>query len=1720
MATAHEKEKSFDYAPAVQVRKIPDMPELKELTLLRAHFNRCEAILAEYGFGRYADDNNFVLLSHHYSVTTKFINSIRVTAIQQYGDDLAGQGETWDGIKHKLIGRFAKSETLHAEYQRRLARLASAGWSGHEACVDAARDAWRLGRTVSSHVLLQQQLLIRTVCKLLPVDVLRDVLRQVGTTPEWELEIEFDGDDGSSFLGAVSAAGRLLDSVNFARGHHSKAPVLLDAVKEASNPVPSRPKPSFSMKDFTKAIVVSCKKTAPADQLKRIESVLQGTTFRSYVSSRSKGYMVGLRTQAEYDKVTSQLQSTDCTVRDFVDRSNNFSPVPATSSPPVPATHSPVTAAPVKDSVARVAVSAMPNNLIEEYFVNSSVWLYHATNKTTFSPPALLQIDSGAGLDYLCLSNASRDELRTSGSIRNVEPFAVAQADGSHANVSEYVDARVTLFPADNRWLPIAVRDIRLYLLDSPGHSKPGILLGRSAIAQFDLLISKNGVMLSNGTHLMETRHCHSDRSVLFDCVKLAVHCTPVLPILDRLVAAGWSPLVRSPAYSIRLRQLLPSEPKDHSSQTHLFEIRVPKPTTGVDQSDSCIAQLSARVKGSFLGMSLSKRDTHKELTLNYEKLGWWKRTTIEECRRKSSFTPAPCFLIGGGIQSTKKPRVVVDFRPLNDTLPDSSTPGLTPAHLLAALRMTHPEAIVVADASAAFYKLHLCDDALWLVTAMENNGSIEIVHMLCSRVAFGVLFGPASLISSMSLLFMEGGRLNSLLKGFSGWYVDDNVIGGSISDVCTTLKYSSQLLRHCGHELQFAKCSAICVPNKRDSFADLLADIGQITVATTATVFGAVVEFPTDSSFAIKCNGANRKAALLKLAHSGDVKITKADIFAISGCLSYDVLKSHTDTKLLSDCLKSLIGRCYSDTDWKTPLDFTKLTPKKSECLQVLREWASELSLTNDCCHSTTALSKPADRHPTPVEICLYTDASTLGAGFSICSPDASGANEFWSDCWRWTGPQLNWHCNVLEFSTIERSLKPLVDILACLTMCTPPSTPRPVVKIFSDNRSAIKWTSLNSGELLAKHQSRHSIMRMVDSIASEWQLVRQHADTTIAHVSGVLNGRADSLSRYCFRTTTQVPSTGHLSSLLECEKTVKVPTLKEGPLLALIEDMEAEATDEVLNPPAADTDAPLADTDLDPEFKWYHKPATPDQARVVDHVNVVLSPDPPASRPWIEDLAATSYDLAGVYATLALMKKLLRAWGGKSGDTTATEDPAHTLARCAQSGLDRTNLPKALRTDVGPMFEVLGVFLVRLPLPTGEYRSVPLIPYTAPQTQSLIVRHYHRQVHHQGPDYTLARITDDFCLHKGRLRCGDVLTNCLLCRKRNAKRYAKEGFTMVHNRKSLLPYESIAIDHLALDNGIYCLTITCLSTGHTSWSLCDRTAEGTLVALKRILHRYSARPRYVLADAAVNLTCTMEAFQREFGTVEEFERTTAYSQFENGICERLHTIGCDILRCKLHVDRIKFDSRLTPLEIQDLLDLVCASLNTRPTGWYARDGLQSTKVPITPHLLVWGSSNLLLTTSPSVNHWREVFYSYYWGLLKQASERAVRGGPRQKHTFRINEPVLYYKASSKLAIPWRIAHVKDIQGNRLHLFADGKRFEQNSFNVCPLKPFATKHPYDVSRIGARVGYDLDNVHYEGCVIDDLDDELLIRWDPRDKTTWPDEWLPWDALAPTGGAC
>lgn len=1693
-----------------------NLPVLRDPMELAAHISDVEKLLLESGIGR-SDPAGAYLPPNGatFSVCMKIAQTLGEEKMRRTAEDLIRLRDDWPRVKRELKDRFLSAIHMADEFQRRLSSLRWHGTADCTSFVDDIRRLWRLIRHSPNSIVLRRDIVI-AVLGLLPTNILSRVLEGVNAaeTPNWELGVDLEADGAHSFCAEILRAARVTELINRARQHPASAPTGTHPGKPSEKV--KAVVPSIKAVNYHRMLVAKFPKGIPIDQEKTVLDLLEPYPYKPYTSKRgNKGVLVACDNDSQFEELRQRLLATGTvTCHDFVEREYASS-----KAPPRTMRREEDDRILTRDKCSRVCGSQM------EYFVRGHVESRSPAGlRLSLEPMPLLEIDSGAGLNYIIPGPELEKKLENQ-LIDVEECFGVGMANGAQDIVSKKLITTVTLYTAGAECLPVATRDIELHVLRNQGSEGTQILLGRDSIARFDLVISKHGVSTEGGYTLMDVG---PKQSVLLNDTSRFVSAdksSAISAALSRICDRAWVPLLRSDGYRLRLRTLDPHDPRDHPDQTHTFEVSVPTELPLQDRSDAVVAKAEKEARGMLRRMDNSRRMKQGELVGAYVKQGWWQPASVDECRARSRFTPVMVFMVGGGAGCSRKPRLVVNFKPVNEKLPTSSTPSTAPAHLLAAFRHTNPECVVISDAASAFYKIRLHRDFLWLVVCVEEDGVLRIRHFLSDRVVFGVVFGPSSLITSMAELFQDKGSLTPLLKAFCGWYMDDNIIAGSVDQVCDSLSATIALLRRTGHDLQLSKCAAICTPAVRNEFTARLSVIGEIMIADTAQVLGVQVDYDESGSLRIRCNPEGRLAALQQIAipveHATDARFTKAEYFSIAGALSYDVVREHPAEKFVADAIRSLIGREFAAEGWHTKLSLGEMEPLKQNCWRIIVSWANELKTSRECCHIS---GRTAGRTLT-----LYTDASSVGGGFCI----RSGETQIWSDCWRWTGSATRWHINFQELHAVYRALRALADIVECIVRFTPPGHSGIRICIYSDNRSAVRWSTVDSGEILSKHQSRRTLTRLIDQIGDEWKVLKRHAKITIEHLPGAMNTRADELSRYGFRKLND-QDTGSLQDMLEIRKKPEKKICEGTTVLEAI-DSDVVHDDSCDAPDATDEDwmkrafaeepwkwddgrsAAFADQDQseDPQGGPAVTGRYTSQSvlRCVDTVLALRSPATQEHVGWAEHAAAESYDVDQLRDTVKHMRVILRAWyaqrkgEGRREVLDSTPDSFEIcLARSAQDGMSIDRLPKAMRNEVGPMTKSNEVWMYRAPLPTGEYVSWPFIPHSKSHLQSLFIRDAHRACGHMGLDYTLSRISG-VVLHNPRSVAKTILQQCLFCQRKHASRGFKQGFESVHDRVGHGPYEAMAIDHLSLGEAIDVLVVLCLATGHVTVSACeDMTAASTARSFRRVLYRFGAKPRYLLADKAVNISAAVDELRREFGDFD-FNQTTARSQFENGRLERLNGILLPLATAKLHFNAIKLPT-LDPLSLQDLCDYLSYQLNQRPVGKFVDDP-DATDLPVvlTPNVIVFGScgSPLEGKTSPFLNAWKKVFDECHWKELKRRSDLAVRGST---HPFRIKERVLYFKPSTKLALAWHFAQVIDIRGRRLLLRdINGKEFLMHEFNVCPLSPVDQNSATDVTRVGAKVVVNVDDVDYFGTVTEERSGCLLVSFDQKGDRTWPPEW-------------
>ena len=1722
--------------PAAVLGKIA-LPELRELCQLKDHILRFELVLREANLGTQDPEKGFLLLPEIcFSTCLRFCRSIsKCPSVEKFAEDMMLYDADWTSLKSKLLERYCSPTNLLEAYQRKLAALKFVGM--FDCFMDDIRDAWRIGRVACSNPALEQRLIIHKIREVIPYQIYHDTLNRLNVIhiDEWEYRITFDSDDEKSFLGALKVSWKLaqltkplrpavpaLTTPPGAHGTYATAKPKVPGERVAR----VSPTGAFDKKNFKSILVTAMALNVSSDSLKRAEELVKNMPqdkYRAYTSKRSRGYLIGCKSDEEHRELDAAFSIIPgCKPRRFTDDRENDSQraaAVADDSQPPPA-----------DYIGKVSRQKAPS----EHVIDGDLFAVHENEShMKLKPRPTLQLDSGAGLCYLTATQGMRDSLVASDLLRPVDPFSVILADGSTTSVNSFVLTQLHVYPANGIRVATDIRELRMYLL--PGTTDPPhVLLGRCAIDSFDFVISKDGVRCGDvwvcdvGPQVRDrVSFAQSNRSLNADIERS----------LKKVVERGWTPLLRSPEYSMRLCELPAEAPRDHPDQTHAIMVKIPETTERFDQSDKWISEVQSRARGMYRRLNSGHRETQAEIISSYLERGWWKEATVEACRVASRFAPVASFLATG----SNKPRIVVNFVPVNQLLPASSTPSTMPAHLVAALRMARPDCILVCDAASAFYKLRLERDFLWIMAAQEENGQIRMRHFLSDRVVFGISCGPSSLITSMQELFFD--KSSCGISAFAGWYVDDNALAGSVTEVVRSLKATSSILNRVGHELQVSKCFAICRESKRNELEAALADLGPVQVSDSAEIFNATMQYCGDEFLDICCNDPMRRVVLSRLSDF-DVarsRLTKADFFKLAGVLSYDLIKCHVEEKCIADSLRSLIGREFAADGWHAPLALSQLTPQKKQCLDILVDWSRDLLERNEeACRHRVKL--PGRYETATPELNLFVDASISGGGFAI----TVGNDSIWADAWRWCDSQLRWHINSQELTAILRGIRTVSDVVHCFTSCRPGSSVR--INVFSDNKSAVKWSTLKSGDILARHQSRRTLMRMVDELADEWRALKAHAVVHIEHLKGALNVKADQLSRLFERRLS--PDCEPSLALLLDARTDRA--LKDDDR-SLIELIDSQCNTEPVPATVADCDRPASalNPDFDPlafcdPANKFHRtldvsfvlhmtdettaspPSTTtdnmfavnENLNPLNTIDAIFATDisqaaiPREPIPLAECASALCYDMDNLRFYMNLFQALFQSWRSLTRKERGREEIEPTqqkfevlVARSAQTVMDRKTLPTALRGDLGPMIEVDGVCFYRIPCPDGTYRAIPFIPAVCNCLQRLYVKDCHRECAHMGVDYTQARLTD-FACHRVRSVVTAVVKNCLFCQRKAATRHFKGPFEMVHDREGHLPYESIAVDHFALGDKTYALSIMCLSTGHISLSYCGNlTADAALQALRRIIIRYCTKPKFILADSAANL----KACVAKLGYGVEFSQTTAHSQFENGKLERMHAVVSSVLTYKTHYDKINVPAVAAddPFAVQDLLDYASSQLNQRPLGYFAVDPRAGdNRVCLTPHSILFGNTCVLLETHPTgLDAWLKAHFDIVWRQLKIKSDLAIRGEP---HSFYVGECVLVYKPSPKFHLCWTVGHVVDIVNNRVRVVdANGRETLQNYFNVCPLKPAQPMLPFHVTRVGALIEYDLDGKKYLGKIIDENTSGLvLIEWDPLDGATWPREWL------------
>ncbi|KAF4651241.1 hypothetical protein FOL47_000526 [Perkinsus chesapeaki] len=493
---------------------------------------------------------------------------------------------------------------------------------------------------------------------------------------------------------------------------------------------------------------------------------------------------------------------------------------------------------------------------------------------------------------------------------------------------------------------------------------------------------------------------------------------------------------------------------------------------------------------------------------------GWWAEVppsvAPELLRERYDQTqspfryPAVSFPIIQKAHKSTRCRLVTDCRQCNQFLAPASYEGFSVTDCISLIRANWRDcyALGFLDLSKAFYKVHLGDDGRLLILA--DGRTFE-----CSRLAFGLVHGPASLSGQVLVLLnasfsgLMGRPINctstrafvGLLPGlFVIPYYDDIIIFG--------LPHMCQRMAHILTSI--APLIGACFPEDKTDWVD-----------SNKGVFrhlGCLWSRGTLGELYIQCPPAEEDSLTL------DSPFSRRRIFQIAGA-RYDGIRLHPVARLVADKLRRWAGTSpYGNS--RKGWDHKWTLPDRS--LDSLRSLIAQGESDNfgHCQHTGVP---PHHRH-----IFGFCDASDEGWGFLAYTgvlvprtfpPDLSESNpafhllEACAGEWSPSNGSSKWHINRKEAHALFRCLECIYEWLNRFLDAT---SRFDSITVFCDNTSALSW-ALKTGPA-ARTYDRVALERLTGSLAELREAISQKFGVVVElrHISGLHNYLADQLSRH----------------------------------------------------------------------------------------------------------------------------------------------------------------------------------------------------------------------------------------------------------------------------------------------------------------------------------------------------------------------------------------------------------------------------------------------------------------------------------------------------------------------------------------------------------------------------------------------------------------------------
>ena len=1339
-------------------------------------------------------------------------------------------------------------------------------------------------------------------------------------------------------------------------------------------------------------------------------------------------------------------------------------------------------------------------------------------------PPISLRavLDSGAGRSYLVSPknyNFPIPELP-------YRQFTVGLADGHSTNCSGYYKTEATTSSVTGD--PVLLGNIELIKLPSVEFSEyPYVLIGRDYMdfLKITLLGSSEAFI---GPHLIYKSDSFSeDTFELYDVINLVTStlrdseditnptvdlrfCQPtydpstnpenirivlddsekqdVITLLEDQLLTSWVSVYGCPGFFTRLHKLSDLDFKDNPDQLYSFQLKSPPIENNQFTRHLYAAKLFSRLKDS-------DKDDYRTLVRGYVDQNMWKSKEdfVRENPEATILPPVNVFLrpAGGG----RKARLVMDFQNINSLWPKATAAVPDIWCIINAIRAFGEEVLATLDIRQAFYIIRLFGVHFHLITGVGEYVS--------DRMCFGTSVGPSELDESLNLLFKQlwAHFVNSLICKF----VDDIGISGLAENVVKNLRLLIATLRVCGFEVQLKKFSLISTAAKADALMAMLkkATLPRL-IADASKILGVTFRYEADH-IKLSCSRAGRFIEAKRLISDGSLTgFTKKSVFAICGLIGFDPGRLHPESRCFADSLRSIVGSVYAKQPWDAPLNISLMTPDQGVAFRDLIAWVSTVQET--CEHFSKISTSSTTRH-----FELFSDASVTGGGFVLLC----NGSEVCREGYRWKGPQTRYHINRLELLALIKAVQPTVDLIEFLEKNSIGKL-NTKLDIRCDNKATVCWVTDADTENLKKLPSirramdRKALLSLASSLTDEIDSLRQAGVTVnLSHVAGSGNP-ADGCSRLYDRKCTNNKT---LAFILNEQSSANTNPERSAGVVATNEGV----TDFVRRVERSSRSRTVADTSNQNSLieRWSAHCRSPDQVLGLARASrlifeVLKNHSKPASLP--ESYPDVSdEDLMSVVRSCQLADSFF------------------------SSGF--TDVAQRKKIAVGPVVFSAehGIFLFKSGLPNGSTVWQYLIPKSAKNFRSLLLKSAHRLVLHSGANQTLAAVNSwGYYLPGGMVTTRSVLANCYPCKVNNTLRVfsGETGYKCeLEQLVKLEPYHTVAADYIRLGEKTTVLAVTCHMSKHTTWLLAKNETTAEAVKLLQQVQFEQGGLRKVHVDRASYFRS--DEFSREcmskLGAVVVYVPTGAPWE---SLVEKIYDLGQRRLRIALrylsgHI------SKLDELEIQRLLNYVCFLLNTRPVGRFSAVADVGVTEPITPDMLRYGYTRKLgsfssaltecgLNLTSSQREVRSTFLELFWQELKAKTAKAC-GGRSGKHkgsrsALCQGQPVLVYKAAKvKLGHVFVLAHVQS-RVSETHVkvvFSDGKVSLENINNVNVLDLDVAQVSFGPTMVDAVVEVlftmkDGSGQWFKGQVTRvGFDGSVIIRWFNGDRASTLNLWHP-----------